>query len=68
MKPVTFLNYTEDSFTDWSKYGAAYGYIAFDSELDLVVKTWDWEGYEVNLEQAEKDLNELGYTLGLGGF
>jgi hypothetical protein len=65
MKQATFLNYTSGSFTNWKeKTGADYGFIAVDVDENKLVKAWDWE--VADLAQAEKDLNELGYTLGLG--
>ena len=62
MKKATFIDYTPGSFIELP---AMYGYLAFDPETKDVIMSWDWDESGADLLQAEMDLNEVGYTLGL---
>lgn len=64
MKTATFIQYNEESFTDWeNKYGVSgYGSIAIDPSNETVIETWT---SDVDIVAAELELNALGYTLGI---
>lgn len=60
-KNALLVPYTEESFTNWQeKVGAKFGTIAVDG--DKLIKQW---ADPVDIKVAEKELRELGYTLGV---
>lgn len=64
MKQATYLSYTDYNFTDWSaRLGAEKNtWIAFDAQENKLLKTW----HEApDLMDVEKELNAIGYTIGL---
>ena len=52
-------------FTDWQKKAGAedYGFIAVDMQEGKVVKAFKEK--DLDLQEAEKQLNEVGYTIGI---